>query len=1521
MPNFLPLMSPAPGERRVGFVGDRIVFTLRGADGTPPPAGWRGLLRINLGRGPTLLRDIIRAHATGAPFAGESWRDLPMRAEAGGWSLALPLVETGFFKAKAYALDERGWQHWPSGADFGLSVQPDFARTANTIYCAFPRLFGPTRTLAAGADADLATPIKALDARQYSVIPPSGKLRDLIPFLPHIADDLGCRILHLLPISPTPTTFARFGRYGSPYAALDLAAIDPALVVFDKRTTGVDQFRELAYATHCRGARLFLDIVINHTGWGSTLFEQHPGWFQRQPDGEFHSPGAWGNTWEDLVELKHDNVALWDEIADSLLTWCRRGVDGFRCDAGYMVPLPAWQYIIARVRQEFPDALFLLEGLGGAWETTAALLGEGGMQWAYSELFQNYSGVQVSGYLDHAWQQSHRAGLLIHYSETHDNARLAAPTAAQPDGRAWSLLRNRLCGLASVSGGYGFTGGVEWLATEKINVHGCTGLNWDVPDNLNQELAALNRLLAAHPCFFDGAKLTRLSAPEAPVLAFRRESAEGKDAVLVLVNLDTEAEQALILAAPVSDSGKAELPLRPSLKATQPRRATGTPAVASGWDFELLEQPLPICETTADGAAVFTLPPGAAYCLAATPEPRGLYGEAYRMARAQAAWAMQALYQTQPDQEAKSLDWRELAAAVERSPAEFLVAAGHAGGSGGSDESDKSDRAVGQKHAPFPNVIHWSLTDRRRITPVPPGHWLLIEDDARFRATLATPAGGRADASETSSPPRVLHVESFAAAGKHFASFPPRAAAAEATLELERYADSDRQVTARIRFLAVGTGADAPVTKPRPTDVVLLTNGRGGMARLRVDLGRIESKYDCALGANLHPRLPVDRHVFAKRIRAWVNADGFVVPLDSHSLRRFEAGPPARWHFTAHAGDGRIVELQLAAELLPERNTTLFHFTRPTAAEATGRQLPDAAEVRLILRVDIEDRSFHSETHRNGGAEHHFTAHVHASKHNVGFTFAPAADRHLHVYTSAGEFHSQPEWSEGIAHPVETSRGQTGAGDAWSPGWFELPLRKGVSASLVLCADSHDPSGAEISAFHARVGKWGAERLARRAAAPAASPSVPPKSLSPPASDSLANADRFTEQLILAARAFVVRRDEGKTVVAGYPWFLDWGRDTLICARGLLAGGMTETVQEILLTFARYEESGTLPNIIHGEHVGNRDTSDAPLWFAVVAEELAETGDAKSEVRRPKSEVFSTPVNAAGRTVADVLRSIAANYVAGTPNGIRMDPASALIFSPSHFTWMDTNYPAGTPREGYPIEIQCLWIRLVRLLARLGASPVSETWSALAERAQASLEKYFWLETKGWYADVLLAPAHTPAAQAVPDDALRSNCLFTVSLGLVTGERARRCVAAARHWLVVRGALRTLAPLPVGVPLAVRTAAGQLLNDPAQPYWGRYEGDEDTRRKPAYHNGTAWTWTFPVFCEALARAWEFSPAAVAAANAYLGSMGALLAEGCLGQLPEIVDGDAPHAQRGCDAQAWGVTEALRVARLLGGEEA
>ncbi|MGH7940272.1 MAG: amylo-alpha-1,6-glucosidase [Limisphaerales bacterium] len=1433
-------MSPAPGERILRFVGDKIRFSVWDQTNAAVTEGWRGFLRTNLGRAAVRRREIIQSRAMGAAFAGESWRDVPMRKSRNAWEIDFPLAETGYFNAKPYLLDPNRGQHWPDGPDVGISVHPNFARTANTIYCAFTRLFGATKNLPAVRDEKLEARLKSMDGKNFTVIPPSGTLRDLTRQLSYIVQTLGCRILQLLPIHPTPTTYARFGRFGSPYAALDLTAIDPALVEFDRRTTGVDQFCELTRAAHSMGVRLFLDIVINHTGWGSVLQENCPEFFLKNPDGQFASPGAWGTVWEDLVELKQDSVVLWDKIADALLIWCRRGTDGFRCDAGYKIPVVAWQYIIARVHEEFPDTIFLLEGLGGSWEATENLLGEGGMQWAYSELFQNYSGRDVARYLDYANRQNQSVGTYVHYSETHDNDRLAArPGAAPaqpPPNRAWSLLRNRLCGLASPSGGFGFTCGVEWLATEKISVHGCTGLNWGNSNNIVAELARLNELISNHPCFFDGAKLTRLSTPEAPIYLLLRESAEKKDSVLVMVNSDPARDNTVSLSP-----GDFNIPI-------------------ATFQFDLLGQTPPQIVASKNSVAI-TLKAGAAHCLAPAKSAAGLAGDDYRCVRTRAAFAVQALNSILPAEQFSNFDWQFLAAQVEQSPRHFLAAAtGLKGGESQAQFSELIEKAVrGEAYGP---VITWTLIDRRRVTLVPANHWLLVEESAPFQAVLHTPDAG------------TMRLKSIPAGKEHVALFAPRDVAADAPLILERHATASQRISALIRFLPAQAKPLAP--EYAPASLTLFTNGIGGMARLCVDLGRVNSKYDCVLGANLNPHCPVDRHVFVKRLRAWVNADGFLSPLVFGNLREFEAGPPAVWKFVANAGDGRTVEVILRADMLEGKNTVVFQFLRPAAAHAIGKQLPADADVRLTIRLDIEDRNFHQETKRNGGADYHFSSNMHlldakSGGRYVGFAFTPEKDRQLRAFADHGEFHPQPEWSENIPHPVEASRGQVASGDAYSPGWFEILLQKGANATLAVTAesDSDDPF-----------------------------PTNQPKLAGPNIS--------FDDQLLQAAKQFVVRRDAGKTVIAGYPWFLDWGRDSLICARGLLAAGMIGEVRQLLLTFAKFEQNGTLPNTIHGDDVSNRDTTDAPLWFAVACGELA---------RAAKPDFYDTIADGR-RAIREVLASIAENYSRGTPNGIKMDPESALIWSPSHFTWMDTNYPAGTPREGYPVEIQALWIALLRQLESISDSSARSQWRGLAERATASFEKLFWLEQKGWLADALLGPARVSAREATASDALRCNCLLPVSLGLVSGSRAKRCVAAAQKYLAVPGAMRSLAPLPVSAPLPVFSNAGLLLNDPVEPYWPRYEGDEDTRRKPAYHNGTAWTWMFPVFCEALAKAWDLAPEAVAAAKSYLASGERVLAAGCLGQIPEIMDGDAPHAQRGCDAQAWGVTEFLRVSKWL-----
>ena len=1268
-------MLPAPGSRQVRHAGDFVTFTLRARDGRWPE-GWGARLRTNLGRAERVREEIVQSHFQRLPLAGASWRDLPMRRDGEAWTLTLPATEVGCFRAKAYAVDERGFQHWPGGPDFCVSVHPSWTRTGNTLYCAFPRMFGPSRGRVVTADPEFDRLAAPLDRMGCAVIPPGGTLRDLARQLPHIFDRLGCRLLHLLPVGPTPTTFARFGRFGSPYAVQDLTAIDPALVEFDRRTTGVQQFEELTEAVHARGGRVLIDIVINHTGWGSREWNNHPGWFVRKPDGTFESPGAWDVVWEDLVELDQCHPDLWDYLARAFLTWCRRGVDGFRCDAGYKIPAHVWQYITARVRQEFPDTVFLLEGLGGSWEATDTLLADGGMQWAYSELFQNFAGDSLTGYLDHTLRAATHSGVLVHYSETHDNARLAArgltePGPATPEGRMWSLHRNQLCALTSIQGGFGFTCGVEWCATEQVNVHSSRGLAWDHPDHLVDELHALNRLLADHPCFFDGARVERLPATGSAAVALRRESAEGPDRCLVLANPDLGAPADVHIDRPLwEDLGEPRFDLVESYAASD-----ATPAGPARWE---VSRP-----AAADDRTIrIRLAPGACVCLAATPRPQGLSGDAYRRARARADWAVTALATVRRATDVPHEHWTTLAAEVEADPAGFLAA------SFGDDGT-------------YHRVVVWTPDDTRRVVPVPEGHWLLLQEDAPFRARLHVPGHGHAE-----------HRESIAVHDGHVLCFNPRSVEGIGELRIERHGTPVVHRQATVRFLAAEPSIPAPTLAPTlHGPLVLLTNGRGGMARIPVDLGRITSKYDCLLGANLHPRVPVDRHVMVKRLRAWVNADGFITPLDAGNLVDFESGPPAHWRFVANAGDGRSVEIHLVADLLDGENTVQLQFSRPDSPPRFGRSLPPGCDVRLTLRLDLEDRSFHAETHRSPGADHHFSTHTHPLTFaipngngvgaGVGFEFTPAPDRRLRVVAESGVFHHQPEWCEHIAHPIEGTRGQPAAGDAYSPGWFDIPLATGGQAGLTLTTESHLPDEATRRGFVAA-------RLDAVARAVEGAPF--------PATD------RFGRTLAAAARAYLVRRDDALTVVAGYPWFLDWGRDTLIAARGLLAAGAVDEVRGLLLTFARFEDRGTLPNSIHGEDARNRDTSDAPLWWGVVCEEYA---------ARAGTDWYATPVgDAAGRTVADVLRDLASGMLAGTPNGIRVDPASGLLWSPSHFTWMDTNHPPGTPREGYPVEIQALWIRLLRHLDRIGQPAWDgrgESWADLARRAEKSFHAWFWL--------------------------------------------------------------------------------------------------------------------------------------------------------------------------------------------------
>jgi predicted glycogen debranching enzyme len=1313
---------------------------------------------------------------------------------------------------------------WPAGTNAAINVAPADACCANIIYNAFVRQFGPNKN---GGMRMAEAVVKDLDDARYTVIPPSGTFRDLIGELDFIIGHLGCRILQLLPIHPTPTTYARMGRFGSPYAALSFTAVDPALAEFDPKATPLEQFIELIDAVHARGARLFIDIAINHTGWAANLHETNPQWLAREPDGQIETPGAWGVVWADLTRLDYRHQDLWQYMADVFLTWCRRGVDGFRCDAGYMIPTPAWRYIIAKVREQFPDVIFLLEGLGGKISVTRELLNWADFNWAYSELFQNYDRGQIEYYLPEPLNISRTEGTAIHFAETHDNLRLAATSTT------YARMRTALCALLSCQGGFAFANGVEWLATEKIDVHGSPSLNWGAADNLVDHLRRLHALLVAHPAFFHPARVEMIQAGAGNCLvAARRCEVDGHD-LLVLVNLDAGAATEAVWPLDRSPLGRSGL--------TDLVSAESVDLDGDDQTGRLVLAPGQVRCLTADKAAITRI------VNTERRFPRTPDRVVRQRLRAKALQVRRFYYGI-----GDLGEWE-----VEQACAQLLASP--------MDFCRRMNPAAG---APRTIVWHYPV-DLKREVMIPPGHFLLIRVSHPFRAAIyenQTAMAVEESLADAAGNPFAL-VCPLPVAGRH----KPR------TLKLSCYhPDGCGHHEAPLYYLTSAARVQVRkiFTRPRRSLAsihMLGTNGRGGMARVHAHWDRLPSRYDALLAANLSSSVPEDRRILLTRLRGWVVFQGFSQEIGRDCLDAFgfDFDGLGCWQYHIPSGQGQHVVLSVGIHMIAGKNAIDLVCYRHPAGGHRDR-LADDRPVTLILRPDVEDRNFHEATKAYTGAEHLFPSAV--TSRAKGFIFHPDQNHALDVSARRADFILEPEWHYMVHRPQEAQRGQDPASDLFSPGYFSVSLSGGQSERLrARVMEKTDPALEKTDRLEERIGRF---------------------------FDTTAGWETPVAALKKALDQYIVKRDQFKTVIAGYPWFLDWGRDTLIVVRGIITAGRHQDALTIIQQFAAFEQDGTIPNMIRGMDTGNRDTSDAPLWLFRVCDELGAV--------MGQAQVLAT--DCGGRSLKSVLLTIARRFMDGTPNGIVMDPDSGLLFSPAHFTWMDTNFPAGTPRQGYPIEIQALWHAALAYLGRVDKAARKE-WKARAATVRESIARLFFREELGYLADCLHADAGVPATKATADNALRPNQLFALTLGAMTQPRMVEKVLLACHELLVPGAIRSLADRPIHPSLPIYHN-GNLVNDPHAPYVGVYGGDEDTKRKPAYHNGTAWTWVFPSFCEAWADC--FGAAEVETALAWLASSSRLINDGCVGHVPEIVDGDAPHAHRGCDAQAWGVSELLRV---------
>jgi predicted glycogen debranching enzyme len=466
-----------------------------------------------------------------------------------------------------------------------------------------------------------------------------------------------------------------------------------------------------------------------------------------------------------------------------------------------------------------------------------------------------------------------------------------------------------------------------------------------------------------------------------------------------------------------------------------------------------------------------------------------------------------------------------------------------------------------------------------------------------------------------------------------------------------------------------------------------------------------------------------------------------------------------------------------------------------------------------------------------------------------------------------GEFSPDPSWYWSFHHRVEAERGLDAREDLFRPGIFRTRLEPGETVILTVSAATDT---VQRTSTLARV-------RSSNLIAPAQTPPDPPK---------------WIHRLRLAADQFIVRRatgttahDDGATVIAGYPWFSDWGRDTMVALPGLmLATGRTAEAASILRTYATYLSQGMLPNRFpDAGEAPEYNSVDASLWyFHAIAVYAEETGDDQLL-----------------RELYPALQEIIDWYRRGTRYGIHQDHTDGLLYAGElgiQLTWMDAKVGDRiiTPRTGKPVEVNALWHHALEKMAGWAAmledSPGAALYRAEAAKVVTSFSNAFWFEQGNYLYDVVAGPEGAPDAHGMRvDPTLRPNQIFAVSLGmnLLPSVRARAVVDACARDLLTPVGLRSLSP-----------------RDPR--YCGTYSGGPG-ERDSVYHQGTVWSWLLGPF--ALAHYQVYG--AVDHALALVKGMASHLDEACLGTISEIFEGNPPHLPRGCFAQAWSVGETYR----------
>jgi predicted glycogen debranching enzyme len=664
----------------------------------------------------------------------------------------------------------------------------------------------------------------------------------------------------------------------------------------------------------------------------------------------------------------------------------------------------------------------------------------------------------------------------------------------------------------------------------------------------------------------------------------------------------------------------------------------------------------------------------------------------------------------------------------------------------------------------------------------------------------------------------------------------------------------------------------------------LVTNGRGGYASGTL-AGVPTRRYHGALVAALPS--PLGRTLMLGQLAEVLRLpSGLIVRLGGGRLG--DSGPQAPAPAAGHLREFRLeaglpIWLYEAAEYAVEKRIFLAHLQN--TVYVLYRLTAGPEPIRLEVHPTVHFRPHNAPVSTPLGTPYVLTAAE--GRHELASAWPALPPLRLWLAGPNPTFTIAGRKISGVRYEVEERRGYESVGELWCPGFFGADLAPGEDACLVASTDAW----ATLRALQPREA-LAAEMERREQLLALADPRA---------------REGTPAELVLAADQFVITPgrsedaararaagDEARSIIAGYHWFTDWGRDTMISLEGLtLLTGRQVEAGYILRTFARHVRDGLIPNLFpEGGREGQYHTADASLWFFHALDRyLVATGD-----------------KATLALLLPVLVDIVEHHVAGTRFGIRVDPADGLLHQGAEgyqLTWMDAKVGdwVVTPRRGKAVEINALWYNALCLLEGWlheelaagegragGATPPGareaarvERIAELAGRARESFNRRFWYAAGGHLYDVV-------DGEHGDDPSCRPNQILAVSLRnpVLAPERWQPVVETVRERLLTPVGLRSLAP-----------------GDP--DYKPTYDGDLRAR-DAAYHQGTVWAWLIGPFVDAWLRV---HPADLAAAHGLLLGFVPHLGEACLGTIGEIFDAEEPWLPRGCVAQAWSVAEVLR----------